>query len=616
MSEITNNKIIEVETICRVVFENSMDAILLASQDGRLFAANPAACDMFGMSETELISSGRKGLMDSTDENLSVFLAEEESKGKALGELGLRRKDGSIFPAEVSSGIFKSRDGVDFTILIIRDITKIRQSILGLHKAEFLLNKILFSAPITIFATDKEGRFIHPDGKSLKNVGVKSEENVGVSAYDLYGLLPFTDFSGNVLTGKEIFDRAIKGEIVTAINQIKEMYFENHIGPLIDKDGEITGAVGVAIDITERKRIEDSLSLSQENLDLALKSAEMGVWQYDISQNARIYNGLSCRLLDIGATTFSGTEKEFFCVVHSNDRLKIRKALKKSISTNTPYSVEYRVKIKDGTVRYISERGKLISGSDGNAKKIVGMLWDSTDKNMFEEKLKKSRADIRQYAEELRALFLHIDTVIEKERNQIARDLHDELGQKLTALNLNISWIKSRMGVQSPCVSNKLVEMENLLSVAVDSINKISFRLRPPILDDLGIKEVIESQLSNFSKATGIRYSVSFVPENISIDPDLSLIIFRIVQESLTNVARHSKATNLSVYISSGKDDLRLLIRDNGIGIAQDKVTNSKSFGLIGMRERVCGYGGEFVIKGRPDNGTVIRIKLPRTFKQ
>ena len=212
-------------------------------------------------------------------------------------------------------------------------------------------------------------------------------------------------------------------------------------------------------------------------------------------------------------------------------------------------------------------------------------------------------------------MYQHIDVVIEKERNQIARDLHDDLGQKLAALNWSISWIKSRIGVQSRSVNNKLVEMANLLSIAAESINKTSYRLRPAILDDLGIRAAVEWQLSDLSKSTGISYSVSFVPEEISIDHDMSLTIFRIVQESLTNVVRHSKATKVSVYFSSSHTDLRLLIKDNGIGIEQDKVSDSKSFGLIGMRERVSYYGGELVIRGRPNKGTVIRIKLPLTRK-
>ena len=258
MGKINKDRIIKVEAICRAVFENSMDAILITAPDGQIFAANPAACEMFGMTEIEIISSGRKGLIDPTDENIPVFIEERKCKGKALGELRQRRKDGSIFPAEISSSIFKGTDGDEYTIMIIRNITKKKQGIKELQNAEFLLRTILYSAPITIFATDKKGFFTLSDGKELKNVGLKPGENVGVSAYDLYELLPFIDFSGNVLTGKEVLSRALNGDIVTAVNQLKDVYFENHIGPIIDKDGEITGVVGVAIDITERKRVEEN----------------------------------------------------------------------------------------------------------------------------------------------------------------------------------------------------------------------------------------------------------------------------------------------------------------------------------------------------------------------
>jgi PAS domain S-box-containing protein len=738
MSKIAKNGIIEVESICKAVFENSMDAILITVPDGQVLAANPAACEMFGMTEAEITSSGRKGLVDPTDENLPGLLAERESKGNVFGEVRQIKKDGSVFPTEFTSRIFKSPDGNIFTISIIRDITKKKQTINELEQArdyaedliktanvifvqldytgtiikvnktleelsgykeeellgkdwfdilvpknrfpevweeftnitrdqkiartytnpiltkngeerqilwsnstllddkkeigsisygiditdinrkkeelqriEYLLRTILYSVPITIFATDKEGFFTLSDGKELKNFGLKPGEIVGVSAYDIYGLLHFIDFSGNTLTGKEVLSRALNGDIVTAVSRLKDVYFENHIGPVIDSKGEITGVVGVAIDITERKQIEDTLRLNQENLDLALKSVEMGVWHYDISRNKRIFDENTCRLLDIEPTTFKGTPNEFYEVVHPKDRAKLRKELKISISTNVPYSVDYRVMRKDGTVRYISARGKRISWPDGKAKEMLGILWDSTDGKLIEEKLKKSEAGLKHYSEELRALYKHLDTVIEKERNQIARDLHDDLGQKLAALNLNISWIRSRMGVQSRRVNDKLAEMEGLLSEAVESINKTSYRLRPAILDKMGIKAALEWQLSDISKSTGISYNISFVPEEISIDRDMSLTIFRIVQEGLTNVVRHSKATHVSVSFSLDWNTLRLSVRDNGIGIAQDKVTDSKSFGLIGMRERVSYYGGVLEIIGRPGKGTIIRIKLP-----
>ena len=241
----------------------------------------------------------------------------------------------------------------------------------------------------------------------------------------------------------------------------------------------------------------------------------------------------------------------------------------------------------------------------------MGIVWDVTERKLSEDKLKKSEASLRRSAEELRALSIHLGDVLEKERTQIARDLHDDLGQKLTALNLNISWIKSRIGVQSRSVKNKIRDMLSLLNEAVENINKISHRLRPRILDDLGLRAAIEWQLSDLSKSTGISYNVSFVPENIIIDQDISLTIFRIIQESLTNVVRHSNATKVSLHFFASANYLKLVISDNGTGIEQDKVLNPKSFGLLGMRERVGVYGGEFRIKGVKGKGTKVTVKIP-----
>ena len=174
-----------------------------------------------------------------------------------------------------------------------------------------------------------------------------------------------------------------------------------------------------------------------------------------------------------------------------------------------------------------------------------------------------------------------------------------------------LSWIKSRIGVQSRSVENKLNEMGHLLTESMERIKKISFGLRPSILDDLGIREAIEWQLKDFHKSTRIKYSFFWGSADMNINKKIAINIFRIMQEALTNVVRHSGATEVSLNFISGKNKLKLTFTDNGQGIEEDQVLNPKSFGLIGMKERAKLCGGDLIIKGVKGKGTKLVVTIP-----
>jgi two-component system sensor histidine kinase UhpB len=153
--------------------------------------------------------------------------------------------------------------------------------------------------------------------------------------------------------------------------------------------------------------------------------------------------------------------------------------------------------------------------------------------------------------------------------------------------------------------------MSQLLNDSFESLRKISYGLRPGILDNLGLYPAIEWQLSEFKKSTGINYSLSFVPKEKSIDKKISLVVFRIIQESLTNVARHSHATKATVKIKLDDEKLKLLVMDDGIGFDSELLKNRQSFGILGMKERARSYGGEVTVRAKKGEGTVVAMDIP-----
>ena len=247
---------------------------------------------------------------------------------------------------------------------------------------------------------------------------------------------------------------------------------------------------------------------------------------------------------------------------------------------------------------------KRVKNNAGKLLFIQAEHIDITEQKLMEEQLRKSK-------ELLEKLNQHLVEVRESERHQIALNLHDDLGQKLTAINLDIAWLKSRIGVQSKSVREKFEEMSSMIKETVESIRETSSLLRPAILFDLGIVAATKSQLGIFEKQTGIKCHFYFRPQDFLLENRLALILYRILQESLTNIARHSGASKADVNLYVLKNKIEMIIKDNGTGIEKNKVNSFKSLGIAGIKERVKSVDGRITITGVHGSGTLIRVAIP-----
>jgi signal transduction histidine kinase len=225
---------------------------------------------------------------------------------------------------------------------------------------------------------------------------------------------------------------------------------------------------------------------------------------------------------------------------------------------------------------------------------------------------RRAEEQLRQSHEQLRALSVYLQSVREEERTRIAREVHDELGQALTSCKLDLSWIVSRL----PREETPLLEKAKALIAHMDStirtVRRISSELRPGVLDHLGLAAALEWQANEFQNRTGIKCDVHATIHEPLPDPNLSTTFFRIFQETLTNIIRHAGATEVAVELKESDSQITLEVDDNGRGIAQQEISNTKSMGLLGMRERAALLGGVFKI-GRlgPGKGTRVRVSIP-----
>jgi PAS domain S-box-containing protein len=220
--------------------------------------------------------------------------------------------------------------------------------------------------------------------------------------------------------------------------------------------------------------------------------------------------------------------------------------------------------------------------------------------------------DRRQLDEQLAALSERIESVREDERTGIAREIHDELGQALTALKMDIAWVSRRVK-DAEAVTDKLGEMTRMADEIITAVRRISAELRPGILDDLGLLAAIEWQADEFTARTGVPCGVRSELGQLQLDRGLTTAVFRIFQEALTNVARHAGATRVEVHLGLEKGRLRLDVEDDGVGV-REVVPRRGALGLLGMRERARRLGGDCTVTARTPRGTAVSLRVPLRF--
>ena len=222
---------------------------------------------------------------------------------------------------------------------------------------------------------------------------------------------------------------------------------------------------------------------------------------------------------------------------------------------------------------------------------------------------------LRKSEENLRALAVRLQSVREEEWTRIAREIHDELGQELTGLKMDLTWVAKKLPLDQKALAAKIGSMFDVIDGTIQSVRKIATRLRPEVLDELGLAPAIDWQAKEFQKRSGIRCRLSLPSDALGLDRERSTAAFRVFQELLTNIARHANATRIDVAMQVDSGALVLAVEDNGKGIEEAAIFSPKSLGLLGMRERVLPFGGKVEFARAGDQGTRVTVSIPLGLK-
>jgi len=305
----------------------------------------------------------------------------------------------------------------------------------------------------------------------------------------------------------------------------------------------------------------------------------------------------SVRLLGVKQHELRGTAQRFFDALYAEDRKRLLEALGKSAHGGTPLVWEGR--LKDGA-RWIDLRSHPHRNDEGTIQ-WTGIATDITQTKHTEAALRESRA-------QLAALSFHLEAAKEEERERIARDIHDELGSILVRLKIEAALLASKLPAE---LRDKARSIEALLDQAMGTASRVARQLRPGILKEFGLSAAIECQADDFAHSTDVACRAQ-CDDGVDPDGDTALALFRIVQEALTNVAKHAHASLVVVRLRRENGNITLEIRDNGRGITESDMDKPKSFGLRGIRERVQSLNGTFHIAMAEQGGTYLMLKVPQ----
>ena len=593
----------ESEEKYRTIIEQASDGIFIAGADTFFIDVNGAGCRMLGYTKEELCKIGFGSLIPAKDlETNPIRMGELEDGGTVINERRVLRKDGSIIEIEISAkklfdGCFQS---------IVRDITERKQAEKALFDSQELYRALVENAPEALVVFDvEEQKFVSVSNSATRLFKMTEAELLKTSPV---AISPEYQADGRLSSevAAENIRKAIEGEkpVFEWIHKDKE---GNNIPCevwLVKLPSENKVLIrGSIVDITERKKTEEKIHQSEQKYRLLFYNNPLPMWMVTIPD---------LKIIDVNDAAMKqyGYSREEFLKLSTKDLRPAEDVEKflKEVDKMEPGEINIRAwrhKKKDGTIinvetysHQIMYEGRMV---------WLGLPHDVTEQYKAKELLQKSYEDIRLLASNLQS-------IREDERTNIAREIHDELGQQLTGLKMDMHWLTRKINSTDEDINKKMKDSIELVNSTIATVRKIATDLRPSILDDLGLLAALEWQSEEFERRSGTKVVFTNKAGEISVMPKPATALFRIYQEVLTNVARHANATKVDAILDSDDKRLYFSIRDNGIGFDVNATKDKKTLGLLGIKERSLLIGGTYEIKSTPGQGAEIMISIPLEF--
>jgi PAS domain S-box-containing protein len=519
------------------------------------------------------------------------------------------RKDGTRFWNRVSiTPVTNDAGAVSHFVAILDDVTWGKEAELALRDLSQFNREIIDSAQegIVVYGPDLKYKVWNHYMERLS--GCSAAEVLGKRAVEVFPFLHAPEMAAawaKALAGGEPTTMEFEYRVPRTD---RRGWASDTSGPLRDSQGKLVGIISLVRDITERKRAREELHASEVRYRRLFEAAKDGVLILDAETGIVLdVNPFLLQLLGSSRETILGKkvwELGFFKDILANQ-------------------ANFETLRQQEHIRY---EDKPLKTTDGRVIDVefVSNVYLADHQKVIQCNIRDITARKRTewleliYRDQLRALAARIETMREEERTRISREIHDELGQMLTAIKMDLRWMEHRLDEfgddrRVNLILDKLVATAELTDATVKIVQRIAAELRPGILDKLGLPIALQYEAARFQERTGITCRLVVPAETPPLKPEAATTFFRIFQEAVTNVARHAQATAVEVELQPQADGCRLEIRDNGKGMAGVDLPHLKSLGLLGMRERATLLGGEVSFAPRPGGGTVVTVWIPNS---
>lgn len=590
-----------------------------------MFLVNDRFCALLGYSRAELLQMRLQDITYAEDLPRSLELLQRLLE--TGGSFGLSKRyvcqDGTLLWANISVTLIQDANGQarHFQALLV-DVTAQQRTAAQLRASEEDFRVLASTVPVGIFRTDAEGQCLYVNERWSQISGLTMEDATGAGwAKSLHPddrALISAQWTEAVQTNRS-FEAEYRfvngdGQVTWVVGQAVTQR---------DDQGNVSGYIGTITDITDHKATEAALRESEEYLQAAITAAQAGTWRWDLNTNEVRWSPTMKMLMGYAPTPDLNIFHDWAQRVHPEDLQRIEAILPQWVQEGKAIDIEYRILLPEtNEVRWLREFGRVAHNETGATVVMRGIALDITERKQIEATLQQANHDLhlqineRHAAEaQVKELLHRVVSTQEAERQRISRELHDELGQRLSALSLAVKAMENCLDCPSKATA-QLARIQASIAALEENVDQLAFELHPPMLNNLGLAEALRQYTEDWMRRSGIPVdfqTFGLEQERLSLTAETAL--YRIAQEALTNILKHAQATQVGLILERRRAELRLIIEDNGQGfeneVSYTAAEASRKTGLRGMRERLALLHGTFTIEATPGQGTTIYASLP-----
>jgi PAS domain S-box-containing protein len=553
-----------------------------------------------------------------TLENYQVMVTVGFAESEILAEYYGRRAQ--YFSA---AGLVTVLIGI-FTLLLIVAIREQRRAAALVAHSHGRFLATFNQAAVGIAHCGLDGRFLNVNQRLCDMLGYSAMEFLSLTVADI-------TWPEDVASSIQLLKNMLVAPVGATSEYMEKRYLHKNgsivwgaltVSLIRDESGAPDYYAAVTQDISKRHKAEEALRANQQEQDRLARQIErersqlveaqlvanVGSWETEFPGLTVIWSAQTYRIFEVDPASFEPTHARFLDLIHPEDRAKVDAAFADSLDKQTPSSLEHRIVTPNGAIKTVEERWKIFHDVDGRPVRATGTCQDISMR-------KEAEKSLQDYASRLQAASRQLLTVQEDERRRLARELHDKVGQELTALNLNLSLIRDALPDDlGDKVAIHLDDTQKLLEDTTQHLRNVMVELRPAGLDELGLIAAVKEHAQRVARRGGYELAVNGTEPSPRFEPATEIALFRIVQEALNNIAKHAGATQISVELREMPGLVRLTVKDNGNGFdtSLKPMIGVQGMGLTTMRERAEAIGAHCTIESAIAKGAVITVDVPR----